>query len=91
MNVFVGGSTSFFTSTIFLLIPVMILILCVYCMSRRREECVKSLETLEQLVLMCVFQVEDETNVLQDGTLIHLCGATLLWRSNEGLQKSPVS
>ncbi|PNF28501.1 Protein pellino, partial [Cryptotermes secundus] len=35
--------------------------------------------------------VEGETNVLQDGTLIHLCGATLLWRSNEGLQKSPVS
>ncbi|RZF46821.1 hypothetical protein LSTR_LSTR008053 [Laodelphax striatellus] len=29
------------------------------------------------------------TNVLQDGTLIDLCGATLLWRSAEGLAKSP--
>lgn len=36
-------------------------------------------------------QVEDETNVLQDGTLIDLCGATLLWRSADGLAKSPVS
>ncbi|KAG5899513.1 hypothetical protein JTB14_008202 [Gonioctena quinquepunctata] len=33
--------------------------------------------------------VEDVTNVLQDGTLIDLCGATLLWRSAEGLEKSP--
>ncbi|GLV39590.1 Pellino [Carabus blaptoides fortunei] len=33
--------------------------------------------------------VEDETNVLQDGTLIDLCGATLLWRSADGLAKSP--
>ncbi|KAJ8941663.1 hypothetical protein NQ314_010308 [Rhamnusium bicolor] len=33
--------------------------------------------------------VEDATNVLQDGTLIDLCGATLLWRSAEGLAKSP--
>lgn len=29
--------------------------------------------------------------MLQDGTLIDLCGATLLWRSSEGLQNSPVS
>ncbi|KAF7284922.1 hypothetical protein GWI33_017401 [Rhynchophorus ferrugineus] len=33
--------------------------------------------------------VEDATNVLQDGTLIDLCGATLLWRSAEGLEKTP--
>ncbi|XP_026477976.1 protein pellino [Ctenocephalides felis] len=33
--------------------------------------------------------VENETNILQDGTLIDLCGATLLWRSAEGLEKSP--
>ncbi|XP_069681572.1 protein pellino isoform X3 [Periplaneta americana] len=33
--------------------------------------------------------VDDETNDLQDGTLIDLCGATLLWRSAEGLAKSP--
>lgn len=31
----------------------------------------------------------DENNMLQDGTLIDLCGATLLWRSAEGLEKSP--
>ncbi|CAG0921818.1 unnamed protein product [Notodromas monacha] len=31
----------------------------------------------------------DEANVLMDGSLIDLCGATLLWRSSEGLQQSP--
>lgn len=35
-------------------------------------------------------QIHEEQNVLQDGTLIDLCGATLLWRSAEGLQSSPV-
>ncbi|CAH1389074.1 unnamed protein product [Nezara viridula] len=34
-------------------------------------------------------EVEGVSNVLQDGTLIDLCGATLLWRSAEGLAKSP--
>ena len=38
-----------------------------------------------------VTQVDDEDNRLQDGTLIDLCGATLLWRSAEGLANSPVS
>lgn len=33
--------------------------------------------------------INDETNQLQDGTLIDLCGATLLWRSAEGLKNSP--
>ncbi|XP_074115172.1 E3 ubiquitin-protein ligase pellino [Cotesia typhae] len=33
--------------------------------------------------------VDDEDNILKDGTLIDLCGATLLWRSAEGLAKSP--
>jgi len=33
--------------------------------------------------------VHSETNVLKDGTLIDLCGATLLWRSAEGLSRSP--
>lgn len=33
--------------------------------------------------------IHEETNQLQDGTLIDLCGATLLWRSHEGLQNSP--
>lgn len=35
-------------------------------------------------------KVDSETNVLQDGTLIDLCGATLLYRSAEGLSRSPV-
>lgn len=29
-------------------------------------------------------------NILNDGTLIDLCGATLLWRSVEGLRHTPV-
>lgn len=36
-------------------------------------------------------QVENEVNLLVDGSLIDLCGATLLWRSAEGLAKGPVS
>ena len=35
------------------------------------------------------FQVNEE-NILYDGTLIDLCGATLLWRSAVGLLSSPV-
>ena len=35
-------------------------------------------------------QVESETNELVDGSLIDLCGATLLWRSAEGIAKGPV-
>jgi len=31
----------------------------------------------------------DTDNVLRDGTLIDLCGATLLWRTVEGLEKTP--
>lgn len=31
----------------------------------------------------------NKSNVLRDGTLIDLCGATLLWRSIEGLQRTP--
>jgi len=34
-------------------------------------------------------KIENETNILQDGTLIDLCGATLIWRSAEGLCHSP--
>lgn len=30
-------------------------------------------------------------NLLEDGSLIDLCGATLLWRSAEGLSKGPVN
>jgi hypothetical protein len=36
-------------------------------------------------------QVKTENNILRDGTLIDLCGATLLWRSAAGLLFSPVS
>ncbi|KAK7867764.1 hypothetical protein R5R35_002264 [Gryllus longicercus] len=35
--------------------------------------------------------LEDETNVLQDGSLIDLCGVTLLWRSADALRASPTS
>ena len=41
--------------------------------------------------LIYLLQIMDENNVLQDGTLIDLCGATLLWRSAAGLTASPVS
>jgi len=41
-------------------------------------------------VYIYFFQVEDSNNILTDGTLIDLCGATLLWRSAEGLSLSPV-
>ncbi|KPM05538.1 pellino-like protein [Sarcoptes scabiei] len=34
-------------------------------------------------------RITNEMNVLRDGTLIDLCGATLLWRSSTGLTKSP--
>lgn len=34
-------------------------------------------------------QIVEENNILQDGTLIDLCGATLLWRSAAGLSSSP--
>lgn len=35
------------------------------------------------------FQVENESNTLQDGSLIDLCGATLLWRTPAGLRHTP--
>lgn len=30
-------------------------------------------------------KVDAESNILQDGTLIDLCGATLVWRSRTGV------
>ncbi|KPP67406.1 E3 ubiquitin-protein ligase pellino2-like [Scleropages formosus] len=33
--------------------------------------------------------VESESNVLQDGSLVDLCGATLLWRTADGLFHAP--
>ena len=32
----------------------------------------------------------EEDNILRDGTLIDLCGATIVWRSALGLIASPV-
>ena len=40
-------------------------------------------------VLCCPLQVECESNVLQDGSLVDLCGATLLWRTADGLFHTP--
>lgn len=34
-------------------------------------------------------RIEDEMNIPIDGTLIDLCGATILWRSVEGFKASP--
>lgn len=34
-------------------------------------------------------KIPDEASVLKDGTLIDLCGVTLIWRSAEGLKNSP--
>ncbi|XP_062863172.1 E3 ubiquitin-protein ligase pellino homolog 2 [Trichomycterus rosablanca] len=35
--------------------------------------------------------VDNESNVLQDGSLVDLCGATLLWRTAEGLFHAPTA
>lgn len=40
-------------------------------------------------VVICLQSIE--SNILRDGTLIDLCGATLLWRSTESLTKTPVN
>ena len=32
----------------------------------------------------------NDSNVVRDGSLIDLCGVTLLFRTNEGLEQSPV-
>uniref|UniRef100_A0A8C0J3X6 Pellino E3 ubiquitin protein ligase family member 2 n=1 Tax=Chelonoidis abingdonii TaxID=106734 RepID=A0A8C0J3X6_CHEAB len=34
-------------------------------------------------------RLKNETNILQDGSLIDLCGATLLWRTADGLFHTP--
>ena len=35
--------------------------------------------------------IPSETSELIDGTLIDICGATLLWRSSEGLSRGPTN
>ena len=42
------------------------------------------------ITLTILVQVEDESNVLLDGSLIDLCGAVLLWRSAEAIKEMPV-
>lgn len=39
--------------------------------------------------VLLLFQVETECHELVDGSLIDLCGATLLWRTAEGLARTP--
>ena len=39
---------------------------------------------------ICPSQVEGESNILLDGSLIDLCGAVLLWRSAEALKEMAV-
>ena len=41
-------------------------------------------------IFFCFTQVEGESNVLLDGSLIDLCGAVLLWRSAEALKEIAV-
>lgn len=46
------------------------------------------------IVSMCLsvyqpLQAEGESSALRDGSLVDLCGATLLWRTGEGLMRSP--
>ena len=47
--------------------------------------------SINYIALFDFLQVESEDNILRDGTMIDLCGATLIWRSSSGLQASPVS
>ncbi len=49
------------------------------------------IKTESRMQVDTALQVEEEDNTLRDGTMIDLCGATLLWRSSSGLQASPVS
>lgn len=44
---------------------------------------------LKFFLLHHLLQVENESNILQDGSLVDLCGATLLWRTAEGLFHTP--
>jgi pellino len=43
----------------------------------------------DSTVYSLIDDAELKSNVLRDGTLIDLCGATLMWRSMEGLQLTP--
>lgn len=44
---------------------------------------------LNVLLLLGPLQAEGETSALRDGSLVDLCGATLLWRTGEGLMRAP--
>lgn len=41
------------------------------------------------IVSGCYLQAEGESSALRDGSLVDLCGATLLWRTGEGLMRAP--
>lgn len=56
---------------------------------RRLPSPLPSLGTLYERRPSSAPQVENESNVLQDGSLVDLCGATLLWRTSEGLFHTP--
>ena len=45
---------------------------------------------MNRVIVACVFQVPEETNILTDGCLIDLCGVTLIWRTAMGLEQAPV-
>lgn len=41
------------------------------------------------VLLWLLQQAEGESSALRDGSLVDLCGATLLWRTGEGLMRAP--
>lgn len=47
-------------------------------------------EQATRQIVLFIQLPSDTDNILKDGTLIDLCGATLLWRSVEGLKHTPV-
>lgn len=47
------------------------------------------LSFFQPLVSLSPPQAEGESSALRDGSLVDLCGATLLWRTGEGLMRAP--
>ncbi|GAB1302020.1 E3 ubiquitin-protein ligase pellino homolog 3 [Apodemus speciosus] len=59
-------------------------------LSTQQESVSESNQRLERWFnARVLLRVENESNVLQDGSLIDLCGATLLWRTPAGLLRAP--
>lgn len=65
----------------------------IHCLAKSGNKPVMTFRRAEKRAVSftCLFQLIEETNDLHDGSLINLGGAALLWRSHEGLKKSPVS